>query len=818
MNKSPITPPPGTSGCLEAVIEGVAVGWAKCTSTPLVKPIVEILCDGYPVAFDRADVFRPDKRQTQSTDYVDDACCGFEIHLPRVALLRGKVFTARVANYEEPLQGEIRVGVSAVANSTINASTDDERTKDCTSENQTNATGQAPSLRTLSGEVYLRGGLTLAGWVQPLNYRAAPVVLRLFDGDTLLKEIVADEVIPVQEGGDIPPTVRGFTARLPIQLADGSVHSIRVVDDENRELKGSPVTVAAWQRGSEYFLRYLADMESVPTPVREGLLALAKTSARLGYCLPASVDFDDYEAWRQAFPNPNASLEKPLNFTVIIYGEGNLERSEASLSHQGVALNAVYCPDGVIGEAILKDTDAVAFLQAGDQLSPYALSHMAQALTTGALVAYSDSEQQINGQWQPWFKPNWDPDLLLSQAYVFGLLAMRCDAMQFDRAESDLLAMAVQTLAAAGNRITHLPYILYRQYDAPEAGAAPVNPLQITTRLQHWPALKQLAGHLVPQAKRPWLRHIRLPRPQDIPTVSIIIPTRDRKDLLERAIETLLAKTQYPNIEIIIADNDSTCSETLDYLAQLEQRGITVLPAPGPFNYSRINNQAVAQAKGEIICLLNNDVEIIDGQWLDEMVALLMRPDTGVVGAKLLWSNGMVQHGGVILGQDGSAIHIGNRWHRDDLGYCARNLVVQRNSVVTAACFVLRREDFFAVGGLNETAFPVAFNDVDLCLKIGVLGKAVVWTPEAMLYHHESASRGKDELPEKAARARRELENLRQRWGAILLNDPTYNPNLNRDGDPFRGLAMPPYQTAHLSSSHTGAQPAQITPIQEHFE
>jgi GT2 family glycosyltransferase len=194
---------------------------------------------------------------------------------------------------------------------------------------------------------------------------------------------------------------------------------------------------------------------------------------------------------------------------------------------------------------------------------------------------------------------------------------------------------------------------------------------------------------------------------------------------------------------------------------------------------------------------VNNDVEMLDSQWLSVMVSELLRPDVGVVGAKLLWGNDMVQHAGVLLGLHGLAGHVGNEWHRDDSGYFGLNQHTRSVSAVTAACLVCRREDYLALGGFNEFELMVNFNDVDFCLRMqDTLHKRIVWTPHAQLLHLESASRGKEQLPAQQARIAREKRYMRTTWAAKIANDPFYNPNLNLDRYSHTGLSFPP---CHIS-------------------
>ena len=297
--------------------------------------------------------------------------------------------------------------------------------------------------------------------------------------------------------------------------------------------------------------------------------------------------------------------------------------------------------------------------------------------------------------------------------------------------------------------------------------------------------------------------------------------------MLRTCVEGLLNNTDYPELEIIIVDNQSSDPQTLAYLAELPGRGVKVLPHPYPFNYSTINNSAAAHATGELIGLVNNDIEIIEAGWLKEMVSQLLRTAVGAVGAKLLWPNRMVQHAGVVVGVNGLAAHTGNTWEEHDAGYLAFNQITRRQSAVTAACLLVRKSVFDAVNGLDEHAFPVAFNDVDLCLRIQQRGLHLIWTPFAKLIHAESASRGKDQTPEKRARALREQQGFIERWSQAGQNDPHYHPALSLDylSGPYGGLAMPPRvnysrknSTVRASLDVTQNYLKQLNPVQFHEE
>jgi len=297
------------------------------------------------------------------------------------------------------------------------------------------------------------------------------------------------------------------------------------------------------------------------------------------------------------------------------------------------------------------------------------------------------------------------------------------------------------------------------------------------------------------------------------PAASIIVPALNAEATLGDLLIALKSQSGVPGpFEIIVVDNGSDDPATLEYLAALHRKNdagplahpngvshngphphpsIRVLPYPHPFNYSAINNFAVRAARGEFVGLLNDDVEVITPEWLDEMMSHAARPGVGCVGAMLYYPDSTVQHAGVVLGVGGWAGHAFRGWARGTPGYLNRARLVQNYSAVTGACLVVRKSTYEAVGGLDETGLGVSLNDVDFCLKVRAAGFRNVWTPFAELYHHESASRGYEDTPEKQARFQREAAVLRQRWGALLDDDPAYNPNLTLATEDY-ALAYPP--------------------------
>jgi GT2 family glycosyltransferase len=280
--------------------------------------------------------------------------------------------------------------------------------------------------------------------------------------------------------------------------------------------------------------------------------------------------------------------------------------------------------------------------------------------------------------------------------------------------------------------------------------------------------------------------------PNPAPLVSLIIPTRNGLNLIKQCIESILAKTTYKNYEILVVDNNSDDPATLAYFATLKKNNkIQVVRDERPFNYSALNNAAADLALGEYIGLINNDIDVISPEWLDEMMGLAIQPGVGAVGARLWYPNDTLQHGGCITGVGGVAGHAHKHLPRGHFGYFARGQLIQTLSVVTAACLVVKKSIYQEVGGLDEINFKIAFNDVDFCLRVREAGYRNVWTPYAELYHHESATRGYEDTPEKQMRFRDEVLYMQKCWGSLLMNDPAYSPNLTLDHEDF-SYAWPP--------------------------
>jgi O-antigen biosynthesis protein len=431
----------------------------------------------------------------------------------------------------------------------------------------------------------------------------------------------------------------------------------------------------------------------------------------------------------------------------------------------------------------------IAFLDHDDELAPHALQAVSASIAANpeADLFYSD-EDKINAageRFDPLFKPDWSPDLLLSFAYTGHLMVVRrsrfdeVGGLRSDYDGSQDFDLALRSSEGAG-AVAHIPDVLYHWRSIPGSAASD------TTSQQAKPWAYEAGQRAIEDALRrrsepgvvttipefPGRYHVR----RDVnakPLVSIIIPFRDEPAMLATCARTLRADPGYENFELVLVDNDSALPETRALLAELSaEPGVRVLQAPGPFNWAAINNAAARTCEGEILLFLNNDIEARTPGWLDAMVGHVQRPEVGAVGARLLYADGTIQHAGVVVGLGGIAGHVLRGLPGDRPGYNSLAISTRDCSVVTGAAMMVRRPLFLEFGGFDET-LAVAFNDVDFCFKLRQHGYYVVFTPLAELIHHESKSRGHtDDFAEN--------ELMLARWGAALAaGDPYHNKHLS---------------------------------------
>jgi glycosyltransferase involved in cell wall biosynthesis len=463
--------------------------------------------------------------------------------------------------------------------------------------------------------------------------------------------------------------------------------------------------------------------------------------------------------------------------------------------------------------------DWCALLDQDDTFAEHALALVAVEIERhpDAGLIYSD-EDKIDDEGvrsNPFFKPDWNPELFLGQNYINHLGVYRTELLRsiggfregFEGSQDyDLALRCVERLQP--EQVRHIPRILYhwRSVAGSLAAVPDAKPYAkeaarraIGDHLQR----RSIPGRVEPCPENPESHRVVYEMPDSLPLVSIVIPMRDRVELIEQCVASIGEKTDYPSIEFVIVDNGSTEPAALRFLETIEQQiGARVVRDEGAFNFSRLINRGASAARGEVLAFLNNDIEAEEPGWLREMASHVVRRGIGAVGARLWYPDGTLQHGGVILGLGGVAGHAFPRIPRGHPGYFNRAWLQQNCSAVTAACLLVRKDVFKKAGGFDETNLPVSFNDVDFCLRLRAAGYENVWTPYANLIHHESASRGHQRTPEEQTQFMHEATATQQKWGSQLLSDPFYNPNLTLNLPGFE-LAFPPrrFQGAAISKS-----------------
>lgn len=770
--------PTAVHGRITGLYGDVLQGWALDPAKPDLRLVIEIYIDGSSVAFVRANEFHPG---TSSGDQFN----GFAVQLRESWLASGKVISARVANQEEWLPGTVQLPAPLPAE-------------------------PAPA----ASQVWHTGGLRVSGWAFDASEPNRAVTITIREGTNVLVTAQADRLhhaLAYKASRN-----HGFELDLPWDLADGKVHTLHVQNDLGEPLSGSPLTLCCWPEGVEALLR--SNAAAVGDEAKLALLAEVARHQEL--ILPKSAGFNHYPQWFEVFQQPelvSAASKQTCGVLIISDADAQLEAlsrlSASQQRHLPKAIEVVATTDVLPGikRLIEQGCDSIIPVNAGDRLAPHALDHLTSLLNDGAAWAYADCDcDGPDGERSsPWLKPVWDLDLFIgadvfSAGAIFtaNLLEQAIDTAIGGSTKASLdwhalLASVALVTERAALKVMHLPKVIYHGH--PTRSTTPANAPRCEQReaAMAWLVDSLSKGATVePIADFPGLLRARWPLPEQLPKVSIMIPTRDQVKLLRTCVEGVLGQTDYPNLEVIIIDNESSDPETLTYLAELKQRDVVILPHPFPFNYPAVNNRAAEIATGEFVCLLNNDIEILGDDWLKELVSQVVRPGVDVVGAKLLWANGMVQHGGVVIGINGLAAHAGNYLNAADAGYLGLNQLSHQSSSVTGACMLMATSLYLEHCGMEEGTFPIAFNDVDLCLRIQASGRKLIWDAFAVLIHAESASRGKDITIDRRARAKREQDNFVARWTAGGAVDPAYHPAMSYDylSGPYGGLAMPPKQ------------------------
>jgi len=450
-------------------------------------------------------------------------------------------------------------------------------------------------------------------------------------------------------------------------------------------------------------------------------------------------------------------------------------------------------------------SDWVTFIDQDDTLAPHALWCLADAIRQNpvAKLVYSDEDKinETGSRLEPHFKPDWNPDLLLSYNYICHLAAYRRHVMLevgglrpgFEGAQDFDLALRF-TEQCTPAEIVHVPRLLYhwRVHQGSTSSSLGVKPYAMQAgvlALEQALQRRSVVGSV--HIDHDLAFQVKYDITATPPHVTLVVPTRNGGNLLKTCISSVLALTDYTHFDILIIDNGSDQPHTLgllqDYAAHPR---CSVVKDPRPFNYAALHNAAIPAAKGDFVLLLNDDIQVTQPDWLREMVSVGLQPGVGIVGARLLYPNNAVQHGGTVM-VGGVAGHAHKHFPASHWGYMMRARVRQTLSAVTAACLLVRKEVYQQVGGMDET-LAVAFNDVAFCLAVGAAGYRIVWTPYAELVHHESATRGHEHVdPARVERFNREIKYMQATWGSQLAYDPAWNPNLNNMREDF-ALAHPP--------------------------
>jgi GT2 family glycosyltransferase len=645
------------------------------------------------------------------------------------------------------------------------------------------------------GAVDWRGGLSFFGWLDEDGGEEARAFV---DGECVARARL-DRWVHVGEDRDAIAR-RAFRMSLPGSFADGRLRRARIVDARGRELQGSPCPFFAFPDGLERWLEMAPDLES------------ERLRGRLyDEIFPRSAPFANFAEWRERLSEIRIESGAPL--AVAIVGErgasvtlASLETSDEAEVFAGVLPEADSPAsfDPSQGLAFLSEApsncERVVFTLAGTRLERGALSRLADGWRAfpDAIVAYADLT--IAGEAErPWplAFPAFDYERMLEQGFAAFLFALPVETARkalaaganslfrlfnapFDAFEGEPDSPVLSQAVHVPGFLAHLPPLEPRRLGSTLAQATAEHLRKRGVAAQVRPG----AGALLPSA-----RVRRAARPVN---VSLLIPTRNRIDLLRPCIESLARTRALDRNELVIVDNDSSDPDTLAYLDRLARDGARILRAGGPFNFARLVNAGAAMAGGEFLLLLNNDVEALHEGWLEEMLSRAMERDVGAVGATLLWPSGVVQHGGVALGVGFAPSHVFNDRVDGDPGYGDLLRVAHENSAVTGACLLTPRALFAEAGGFDEVRFPVNYNDIDYCLRLRSRGRRIVVTPHARLMHREQASRGADRAKDQLSRNAGELRRLRAIWGEALLNDPSYSPLLSREGEAYGALAWPP--------------------------
>jgi glycosyltransferase involved in cell wall biosynthesis len=488
--------------------------------------------------------------------------------------------------------------------------------------------------------------------------------------------------------------------------------------------------------------------------------------------------------------NKNVSLilkkfEKKDNRIKVVYRKSNGHISEASNSALKIAQG-----------------EWITFLDHDDMLNEHALFYIVNSINDNPNIKliYSDEDKILENtslRGDPYFKTDWNRELFYGQNYIIHVACYKTDIInaiggfrvEFEGSQDyDLTLRYIEKIQ--DHEISHVPRILYhwRISDLSTSKNIQNKKYSVTNGIK---ALNEHLNRIGIEATTEIVHgqyyKINYSLPKDLPLVTIIIPTKNNYLYLKKCIDSILEKTTYLNYEILIINNNSTDENILSYLSELSlnYKIQVILDSTSPFNYSLINNNAVAMASGDLICFMNDDTEVISNNWLAEMVSLTLQKNVAFVGCKLLYADNTIQHAGVVLGLGGLAGHAFKYFPSTSPGYFFRALLTSEYSAVTAACTLIKKEIFLKLKGFDPDNLKVAFNDVDICIKAIDKGYRNIFTPFALLYHYESKSRGYDVASDQKKRAQNELLYVSKKWNKYIFSDKCYSPNLTLNCENF---------------------------------
>jgi O-antigen biosynthesis protein len=666
---------------------------------------------------------------------------------------------------------------------------------------------QPPVMVVTDGQPQLTGCGSITGWA--LGRAAAIEKVEAWVGDTLLATAVPDHDRPdvfarfptylsqslagfrlcppvgVLPDGEYPLTVQatdaaGQVAEYRTTLV---VDRFSLADDPELppELVGSNREYQLWLRDH--------DWHALPAVEKGPLLSIVMPvyQPNLDHLWEAiaSVCCQTYERWQLCICDDGSNDERLSNLLHHCTEHEPRVSVFVNAHNEGIAA----ATNRAIG---LSRGEYVGFLDQDDRLHPQALQALAAAIAQQpGDVYFTDEDRLTENGWrtEPIFKPGWSKELLRGMMYLGHLCLYRralldqvghCDA-RFDFTQD--WELALRATDSPGCRVVHVPGVFYHWR---QGGASAQQPINAQCHQRGEVAVRESLVRSGTEANiepgpRPCMFHVRSTLPTPAPMVSVLIPTRDKPELLQRCLHRLRRLTDYPRLEVLVIDNGSRTTAARNYLARCPAD--RVLRYEMPFNHSQLNNLAANEATGEFLLLLNDDTEVLHADWLVRLIEQGLPADVGAVGAWLVYPDGRTQHNGITLGVGPVACPIGTALTQDGLDR-GMGLLTREVSAVTGACLLIRKQLYLDLGGLDAETLPTSFNDVDLCLRLRERGFRIVQCPQAKLIHHESASRGRD--PREASYIRV----MQERWGERLQTDPYYSPFLARLRDLERGLAF----------------------------